>query len=405
MPEFEIPPEYQHNLEVARVCDQRSNDEILQTLNQHIPVTSEKNIWAFWHNGIFNMPGWCQRNVADWARICGSDWTIRILDNIPESANYALKYVHQDLLPQTFIKRTMDGPFIGQHSADLVRGATLVQHGGVWMDVGCLLTRDLDRVCWNRIQDPNDPYQVAAIVRPNHGIINYFMASRKRDPFIEIWHHMFCSLWKDRTNLLGISDHPLLSFTKRVPAEQFAAAENDTGMNMKGSLINMVEYAAQIYIWTRLTLLEADAANAFSGASYWRKSVMRIDFNETLGAECVLGYNIGGQSTLAILNTRLDADKSSEEYKQAYKVIWFILSECSMQKIYRGGNVFAAVQLGTLLDLPENEGKDCEPGTFAELLRYGSVHFCQKRHEITVRDPEAPEAKTAQIFKDYLTPV
>lgn len=184
---FEIPPKYRDRLEVIEPHDHRSDDEILQSLTQHAPITSEKNVWAFWHTGLSDMPAWCRRNVVDWVRICSPSWTVHVLDNVPTSPNYALHHVDRDMLVQAFIERTLDGPYVGQHSADLVRGAVLSQHGGVWMDVGSILTRHLDRVCWDRIQDPNDPYQAAIAVQPSQGIMNYFVACRKEDPFIRRW--------------------------------------------------------------------------------------------------------------------------------------------------------------------------------------------------------------------------
>jgi hypothetical protein len=187
MPRFEIPLRYRDRLEVVEPLDLRSDDEILQTLTRHAPITSEKNIWAFWHSGVLDMPPWCRRNVFDWVRICSPGWTIRVLDNVPESYNYALNYLDRQSLAQAFVEGTMDGPYLGQHSADLVRGAALSQHGGVWMDVGSILTRHLDRVCWDRIQDPDDPYEAAVAVQPSQGIMNYFVACRKGDPFIRRW--------------------------------------------------------------------------------------------------------------------------------------------------------------------------------------------------------------------------
>jgi hypothetical protein len=187
MSRFEIPPQYRDRLERVEPHDQRSDEEILQCLAQHAPVTSEKNVWAFWHSGLSNMPAWCRRNVVDWVRICSPSWTIRVLDNMPESQSHALKYFDRELFPQAFVERTMDGPYVGQHSADLVRGAALSQYGGVWMDVGSILTRHLDRICWDRIQDPSDRYQAAVAVQPSQGIMNYFVACRKGDPFIRRW--------------------------------------------------------------------------------------------------------------------------------------------------------------------------------------------------------------------------
>src|SRR5688572_6433794 len=133
MANIAIPEKYADQLGTAELSDSRSDAEILASLNQHVPVTSEKNIWAFWHDGLMNMPAWCQRNAIDWVRICGaSGWTIRVLDNVPGSSNYALRYVSEANVPECFVARTMDGPYVGQHSADFVRGATIYEHGGVW---------------------------------------------------------------------------------------------------------------------------------------------------------------------------------------------------------------------------------------------------------------------------------
>lgn len=46
-----------------------------------------------------------------------------------------------------------------------------------------------------------------------------------------------------------------------------------------------------------------------------------------------------------------------------------------MQKVTRAGGLTPTKALGVLWDIKENEEKDREAGTFAELMRYGSVHF------------------------------
>jgi hypothetical protein len=130
MAAFEIPESYADKLEAIEVHDKRTDEEILASLNQHVPVTSEKNIWSLWYDGVLNMPAWCQRNAVDWVRICGPEWTIRVLDNVPESPNYALRYLSPENLPACFVNRTMDGPYVGQHAADFVRTASILEHGG-----------------------------------------------------------------------------------------------------------------------------------------------------------------------------------------------------------------------------------------------------------------------------------
>ena len=72
-----------------------------------------------------------------------------------------------------------------------------------------------------------------------------------------------------------------------------------------------------------------------------------------------------------------------------------------MQKITHGKHLTKSPALGILWDRQENEGKDVAPGTFAELLRYGSVHFEQEREEIEYVKARKPEHR---IKKGLLEP-
>ena len=110
-PQFSIPEEFRSDLHYVAALDKRSDEEILESLTKHIPVTSEKNIWTYWHSGVRSMPGWCQRNIVNWIRLCGSSWSVRVLDNVSSSPNNALNWVKADQLPETFVKGTMDGPY------------------------------------------------------------------------------------------------------------------------------------------------------------------------------------------------------------------------------------------------------------------------------------------------------
>jgi hypothetical protein len=48
-PKFEIPQEFASQLRYREgSVDQKNDEELLRSLNEHVPVTSEKNIWAFW---------------------------------------------------------------------------------------------------------------------------------------------------------------------------------------------------------------------------------------------------------------------------------------------------------------------------------------------------------------------
>lgn len=187
---FEIPDEFKSELRLSNLTDTRSDAEVLDSVDQYIPVSSEKNVWAFWDKGLEKMPGWNQRNVCGWVRTCGSGekpWTVRVLDADPQSPNYALKFVPKEYLPNSFVDGDMVGPYIGPHSADFLRGALLYLYGGVFIDVGCILTRHLDRIGWNELEDPDSPYRISVPIMYGQTIGNHFVMARKGDPFIKRW--------------------------------------------------------------------------------------------------------------------------------------------------------------------------------------------------------------------------
>ena len=91
------------------------------------------------------------------------------------------------MLPQAFVNGEMVGLYIGPHSADFLRGALLYQYGETFSDVGNILIRHLDQVCWDQLEDPVSPYQIAAPLLYGQVIGNHFVIARKADPFIKRW--------------------------------------------------------------------------------------------------------------------------------------------------------------------------------------------------------------------------
>ncbi|OAP54739.1 hypothetical protein AYL99_11187 [Fonsecaea erecta] len=383
---FTIPQEFEDRLHYVEPTDQRTDEEILASLEEYKPVTSEKNIWAFWDKGIRAMPGWCQRNIVDWVRISGPSWTVRILDSVAGSATNALEYVSPDLLPESFVTGTMTGIYTGPHSSDFLRGACLYSHGGVYMDTGNILIRGLDRICWNQLADPNSPFEVCAPIMYGTTMANHFVASRKGNPFIKCWHDLFVYLWKDRKNHEGLIHHPIVSFALTHTFE--AAQQAKYGWDFKVGPQTVMEYISQVLAWQRLCMLE-NARDGFNATEYWMNKVLVFDaLQEDWGAEATIGF--GGPLLFNALATKLDAPKDSEEYKTADKLVWRLLAESSLQKITHGKDLTSTPAAGVLWEEPGNEDKDHEPGTFAELLRYGTVHFQQTRESIQYLKAEKP---------------
>lgn len=186
-PKIPIPDEFQPELRFIEPLDKCSDAEILNSLNKHQPITSEKNVWTYWHSGVPTMPPWMQRNIMNWVRLLGPSWTVRVLDKVPNSPNHALSWLSSDQLPECFVKDTMTGPYVGPRSADFLRGTALYRYGGVWMDVGNVLFRHLDKLCWDQLEDENSPFTICVPWMFEQHIANHFVAVRKGDTFIEKW--------------------------------------------------------------------------------------------------------------------------------------------------------------------------------------------------------------------------
>lgn len=99
----------------------------------------------------------------------------------------------------------------------MVRLPLLLEYGGVWMDAGMILFRHLDDLCWNKIDDPQSPYQLAGFVitcRPGNklAMANGFFASKANNPFLQRVFEVYRELWSNgATDSTGFHKHPLLN--------------------------------------------------------------------------------------------------------------------------------------------------------------------------------------------------
>ncbi|KAI9684913.1 MAG: hypothetical protein M1822_005562 [Bathelium mastoideum] len=405
--EYLIPQHLAGKLKVVSSKDDRTSDEILSSIKAPTSVTSERNVWAFWHSGIDNMPAWTKRNVVNWARLLGPEWTIRILDPIKSSPSNALNFVTPSMLPSAFVEGQMTGDYVGPHSADLVKGACLFLHGGVWLDVGILLFRHLDAICWSALCDPDMPYEVATTHAYAQIVNNHFVAARKGSPFIQRWHQLFCALWRDgRTNFKGMASDPLLAALLpalgRPKAPEEAAKEKRYKFEYSVSFTEILEYVSQVLSWMRVCLLDCPEKDpsGMSGRKYWEEKVLLLDsIDESWSAEEMTGFDT--QKIFDLLATRFD-DPNTTRVEEAKHLTWRLLESASMQKIYHGKKLLKTPAVGQLWDSAGNGEADCAKGTFAALLRYGSVHFEQIRDLPIVKAPKVHDQDILHV--GYLDP-
>lgn len=375
------------------ITDHRSDEEISAWLTTRHAVSSEKNVWAFWHSGFLSMRPWCRRNVINWVRRLGPDWTVHVVDCVPGSETNVGHFVPDEYLPNAFLHGTMDGPSVGQHSGDIVRLPLLWLYGGVWLDAGTLLFRHIDDICWRQIEDPATSYEMAGFVlslRPDEdAMINGFIAAKKNNPFIKRWHDIYLTMWMATTNADGFHKHPLLRHLPLLnPPLSKSKLELDVTME------SFTDYLAHFVAFERLRKL-VDPSDGFDGPKYYRENMLFAKaMQETFYVQPKTEWS--GPRQLGYLATQRDglngseSDKVREKWLEAQEFVHDALANSSTMKLshgHPGGKDF----LADLLDKSEYENKDCEPGTFGEYLRWGSVHLNQTREMIPYRVDNSKE--------------
>ncbi|KAI1262503.1 hypothetical protein F5Y18DRAFT_418898 [Xylariaceae sp. FL1019] len=351
--------------------DERSDKEIIHSIHLAPPVTSEQNVWAFWDSGVHNMPPWQKSNVANWVRLLGPDWTVRVLDLNRGSPANLFNFVDDEYLPKHLRDGKTTGQFAGSNTSDTVRLPLVYQHGGVWMDVGIILLMHLEQVCWTKLRDPKCKFEVAvASADPTlkSGVAeNFFVAGRRANGFIKRWMLVLLEAWTGRINNKGIHAHPLF---------QHLVRDGNFSHVFQGADGDKLDYFQGYLAYDRIRLLE-DPSDGFSGPLYCKHRVMLIEYKEFASAAMLTNDNGPRQAELFL--TRYDMDQNSERYQDARKFFDYLLSSTAMIKLYHWRD-HDIPTLADLWDKKEHLGDDCRPGTFGALLRHISSRFTQNRN-------------------------
>lgn len=318
------------------------------------------------------MRGWNQRNVIQWARKLGQEWTIRVLDRVPNSPNNVYNYLSESDFPAAFNEERMKGAYVGAHSADLVRLPLIYHYGGVWMDVSILLFRHLDDICWNALCDENSGYEMAGFTLPNnhkehqmpYGYMeNWFIASAKRhNAFITRWHAVFKHYWEDKEESEGVKYHPLF-----------------VHLNTEGYRQDMLDYLAQHASFQRVRTT-VDIADGWHGPQWHREKVYLLDARNE-------GYYFSGETkwkgkmSFEVMSTKRPTESSSkpmtqEEQEAARMCATMVANSCLMKNVH---GFKGDTQLSCYWNKPEYKDCDHAEGTYAAFLREASLHYVQTR--------------------------
>ncbi|KAM0288581.1 hypothetical protein ACHAO9_006948 [Fusarium lateritium] len=370
MGKFTIPASSKALREIdPSLLDLRTGAEIISQLQTYQPITSEKNVWAVWDNGLFAMPDCHQKTVLNWVRRLGPSWTVRLVDFVEGSPNNIYNYVDKEWFPECFVNKTMDGKHAPQHAADLARLPLIYEHGGVWLDVSNMLHTHIGDLFWDHLSAPDTPYEMAAWIitgqiRNKWGDFGNFMfAARKHCEFIKIWHIGYKELWRGRTNVDGFHKHPLIQEIGL--AEGLANPEDETQIKF------MTDYVAQMVIGDRTRNL-FDVTTGWNGREFWENKVFMVEGikNGILGA---LRTNLDGQKQADYFTTRLD-EPNLDKRAEAEEFIVDMLEKSHMYKVWHN-SMGGSPALGDLVKKKGNEDITHRPGTFGELYRYGTVHW------------------------------
>ncbi|KAL4950531.1 hypothetical protein BDW69DRAFT_187283 [Aspergillus filifer] len=360
--------------------DLRPEEEIRSQLNSYVPVQSERNVWAYWGTGFKSMPAWRQRNIINWVRRDGKRWTVRVLDTVPGSPNHIHRFIDPANLPAAVNEGRMRGIHAQQGISDFVRLATIYQHGGIYMDVGTILIRDLDDICWSALEEPNSLYQVAGPVIPGIAFLSFFLASRKGDPFINRWLRVFLEIWRDRDSHEGARNHPLIRHLGMMISPAFPATTDWAALT---------DYAVAIQACTRVLRNQEPGENGFDGPLYFRKQVFLIPvFPEMAGPE-LTGAKFVKALKLPYGEPGEYCAKDGISQARAYELVHGALATMSVYKFYGAFADFGISDLAAKhWDKPEYADDDCQPGTWGEVFRNGTVYYQQTR---TVEPTVVPE--------------
>ncbi|TKA79843.1 hypothetical protein B0A55_02776 [Friedmanniomyces simplex] len=383
------------------LLDLRPEPEIDHDLLHPQPISSEKNVFFFWHSGFAKMHPYTQRNVRAWhRRLSRLGWTIRVLDRLPSSplnvANF-LNVSDPGTFPKAFVDGSIGGDHAPQHTSDLVRLPLLLKYGGVYADVGLMQIGDLDRL-WNEtIGNPDSPYEVLSYNiggADGRDLTNYFLVSNKNNAFFQRCHWLLLALWAEdggKVSTEGMHSSPLL---KEVPlmSGEFEFDEDGRHYGPEEVRIMLTDYIIQAQAMTMVMGL-VDEEDDWNGPEYVAKHVYAIEY--MVGSQLINEFTEWkGQRAFDLMSLHLPGhgEKDTADQKQAREIVEACLSRSFGFKLAHGLIIrVLGPTLGSLWR--RHAGSDDVPGTCAHWLRYGMVYWSQDDL------PPALEFKVAEPLK------
>ena len=382
--------------------DLRPDSDVDHDLLHPQPVSSEKNIWFFWHSGFANMHPYTQRNIRAWhRRFSKQGWTVRVMNRLPGSplniANF-LDTTDPATFPRAFVDGTIGGDYAPQHTSDLVRWPLLLKYGGVYADVGLMQIGDLDKL-WNEtIANDDSRYEVLSYNcggADERNLANYFLASRRNNPLFERCHRLFLELWAadgGKTSTEGMHSSPLLKGAPIMGDNALTFEENGKKFSAEEVGKMLTDYITQGQVLV-LVMGLIDEEDGWNGPKYSAEHVFAIEY--MIGSQLINEYTAwNGPRAFELMSLHLpkDGEVESEDQKLARGIVEACLQKSFGFKLAHGLIVRVLGEtLGSLWR--KHTGSDNVPGTYAHWLRQGMIYWTPDKL------PEALDFKEIAPFK------
>ncbi|KAK6605561.1 capsule polysaccharide biosynthesis [Botrytis cinerea] len=346
--------------------DLRPDSEIDYDLLHPKSISSEKNIWFFWHSGFPNMHHYTQRNVRAWhRRFSKQGWTVRVIDRQRSSPLNVANFLDiSDLgtFPSAFID---------------VRFPLLLKYGGVYADVGMMQIGDLDRMWRETIDNDASPFELLSY---NAGTVdercltNYFLASKRSNPMLERSHKLLLALWA----------------ADGVDGGSFTIEEDGKIISAEECSKLLTDYIIQGQAMTMVLGL-VDENDNWDGPRYSAEHVYAIEYME--GSQLINELTAwDGPKAFALMSLSIprNGEAESPEQTQAREIVEACLKRSFGFKLAHG--LILRVLGETLGSLwRKHDGSDIVPGTYADWLRHGMIYWTQdglpSRMEFQIMEP------------------
>jgi hypothetical protein len=369
------------------------------------PVPGAKNIFAFWHSGIQELPPYLLRNVINWyRRYAPLGWTIYVLDVVPDSLLNVSRFIDTSstaVVPAAFVNRNNDGMYAAQHTSDLTRFPLLLKYGGIYLDVGVLQFADLDHLWTTTVSNPDSPFDFAGFTMgspPDINIVNFAFMCGVNNPLVQRAHRILLNLWEGRTNTTGMHKNPLVSHIPLMSVPQEVVIEEEGQEKVVINDAAMTDYAIQIQCMGAAQHW-LDKNHHWDGPRYVREKCWLQNMMDTCFVqEQTTAWN--GQRQFDLLRQRLPApgEQETDDQRTARTMVEDTVARSWCMKLGHGfsAKLFGGPTVGMLWR--EHIGTDCEEGTYAGWLRWAELCCTQSRAWMPMEIPIYLPTKIASVY-------